>query len=125
MALPTKKKRGIRLLKHEGRAYYWKVKNDYAKAELEVLIGLESKPGICFHVRVSFVDPVLYGPWLAASQMQGKEAIEVNNPEHISPKFIVEAIAFANTQSWQEKKNFNVMYKDGGFVVQNETQNAQ
>ncbi len=97
MALPTKKKRGIRLLKHEGRAYYWKVKNDYAKAELEVLIGLESKPGICFHVRVSFVDPVLYGPWLAASQMQGKEAIEVNNPEHISPKFIVEAIAFANT----------------------------
>lgn len=125
MALPNKSKRGIRLLKHEGRAYYWKVKNDYAKAELEVLIGLENRPSQRFHIRVGFVDPVLYGPWLAAAQMQGKEAIEVNNPEHISPKFIVEAIAFANTQSWQEKKNFNVTYKDSAFVVQNETQNAQ
>lgn len=116
MALPTKKKRGIRLLKHEGISYYWKVKNDYAKAELEVLIGLESKPGICFHVRVSFVDSVLYGPWIAAAKAQGKEVAEINQPEYISPKFIAEAIGFANVQHWQEKKKFNIVYKDGKFV---------
>lgn len=125
MALPTKKKRGIRLLKHEGVGYYWKVREDTGNAMLAVIVGLEAKPSLFFIVYVSFVNPSLYGPWLAAAQMQGKEAIEVNNPEHISPKFIVEAIAFANTQSWQEKKNFNVTYKDGGFVVLNETQNAQ
>ena len=68
MTLPNKKKKSIRLLKHEGVSYYWKVKNDYAKAELEVLIGLEEKPSLNFNVRVNFVDPSLYGPWIAAAQ---------------------------------------------------------
>jgi len=117
MAIPQKKKRGIRLLKHEGVSYYWKVKNDYAKAELEVLIGLEHQPSLCFHVHASFVDPSLYAPWISAAQMQGKDVTRINEPEYISPKFIVEAIAFANMQNWQEKNNFNVTYKDAVFTV--------
>lgn len=117
MALPTKKKRGIRLLKHEGVSYYWKVKNDYAKAELEVLIGLEHRPSICFHVHAGFVDLSLYAPWVFAAQLQGEDLNRINEPEYIGPKFIVEAIAFANTQNWQENKKFNVMYKDAVFTV--------
>ncbi len=116
MALPTKKKRGLRILKHQDTSYYWKVKNDYAKAELEVLIGLEDKPSLNFHVRVSFVDPSLYFPWLAATQAEGKDVTSINEPEKVSPKFIVEAISFAETQHWQEKKKFSIVYKGGEFV---------
>jgi|GEM_PF-3631917 hypothetical protein len=117
MALPSGKKRGLRTLTHQGTGYYWKVKHDAAKAELEVLIGLEARPSACFRVHLSFVDPSLYGPWLAAAQMQGKDVNRINEPEYIGPKFIVEAIAFANTQNWQEKKKFNVTYKDAIFTV--------
>ena len=120
MALPTRKKRGIRLLKHEGVSYYWKVKNDYAKAELEVLVGLEDKPSLSFKIRVSFVDPSLYFPWFAAAQAKGKDVTTINEPEKVSPKFIVEAISFAETQHWQEKKKFSLVYKGGEFVRQGE-----
>jgi hypothetical protein len=117
MALATKKKRGLRLLKHEGLSYYWKVKNDYAKAELEVLVGLENKPALSFKIRVSFVDPSLYFPWFAAAQAEGKDVITINELEKISPKFIVEAIDFANAQSWQEKKKFVLVYQGGAFIL--------
>lgn len=119
MALPTKKKRGIRLLKHEGVGYYWKVREDTGNAMLAVIVGLEAKPSLFFIVYVSFVNPFLYGPWLALAHEQGRDVAGINEVDGISPKLIAEAIAFANTQSWQEKKkNFNVTYKDGGFVVQ-------
>lgn len=115
MALPKKSKSGIRLLKHEGISYYWKVKNDYAKAELDVLVGLENTPSVCFHIRLDFVDSSLYFPWMAQAHEQGQDARKVNPLEYVSPKFIVEAIAFANRQNWREKKNFILMYKDGIF----------
>lgn len=121
MALPTKKKRGIRLLKHEGLSYYWKVKNDYAKAELEVLVGLENKPSLSFKIRVSFVDPSLYFPWFAAAQAEGKDVTTINALEKISPKFIVEAIDFANAHSWQEKKKFVLVYQGGRFEEMNKS----
>lgn len=117
MALPTKKKRGIRLLKHEGVSYYWKVREDTGNAMLAVIVGLEARPSLFFIVYVSFVNPSLYGPWLAAAQAQGKDVASMNEVDGISPKLIVEAIAFANTQNWQEKKNFSVTYEDGGFTV--------
>lgn len=119
MAIPQKKKRGIRILKHEGNSYYWKVKNDYAKAELEVLIGLESKPSVNFRVRTGFVDPVLYAPWLAAAQAEGKELTLINDPEYISPKFIVAAIAFAQETGWPERKALRLVYKQGVFQLEN------
>ncbi len=115
MALPAKKKRGLRVLTHKGTRYYWKVKYNAANAELDILIGLESVPSACFHVHVSFVDPSLYGPWLAAAQAQGKAVTELNERDHIGPGFIVEAIAFADAHQWQEKKGFSVLYQDGGF----------
>lgn len=125
MALPNKKKRGIRLLKHEGVGYYWKVREDTGNAMLAVIVGLEAKPSLFFIVYVSFVNPSLYAPWFAVAQEQGRDTSTINMPDKISPKLIVEAIAFANTQHWQEKKNFTLAYRDGGFVVQSEAQNAQ
>lgn len=121
MALPTKKKRGIRLLKHEGISYYWKIKNDYAKAELEVLVGLEDKPALSFKIRVSFVDPSLYFPWFAAARAEGKDVATINELEKISPKFIVAAIDFANAQSWQENKKLKLMYQSGRFDIQDKS----
>lgn len=115
MALPNKKKRGIRLLKHEGVSYYWKVREDTGNAMLAVIVGLEAKPSLFFIVYVSFVNPSLYGPWFAAAQAQGKDVTSINEPDGISPKLIAEAIVFANTQHWQEKKNFSLKYTDGGF----------
>lgn len=119
MALPNKRKRGIRLLKHEGCTYYWKVREDTSNAMLETIIGLEAKPSRFFIVSVGFVNPSVYFPWLALAQEQGKDAAHINEFEKISPRFIVEAIDFANAQHWQEKKRFNAVYKDGGFKVQN------
>lgn len=118
MALPNKRKRGIRLLKHEGCTYYWKVKNDYAKAELEVLIGLESKPSQRFYVRVGFVDSVLYGPWLAAAQEQGRDMSSINELQAVSPKFIVSAIDVARASGWPEKSPLKLYYKQGNFVTE-------
>lgn len=121
MALPTKKKRGIRLLKHEGISYYWKVKNDYAKAELEVLVGLEDKPSLSFKIHVSFVDTSLYFPWFAAAHQLGRDVTKINELEKISPKFIVEAIEFAHTHSWQEKKKLELKYQGGRFEIQDKS----
>jgi hypothetical protein len=117
MALPAKKKRGIRLLKHEDVNYYWKVREDTSNAMLAVIVGLEARPSLFFIVYVSFVNPSLYGPWLALAHEQGRDVSTINEPDKISPKLIVEAIAFANTQNWQEKKKFNVTYKDGTFRI--------
>lgn len=121
MALPTRKKRGLRLLEHEGLRYYWKVKNDYAKAELDVLVGLENTPSVCFHIRMDFVDSSLYFPWMAQAHEQGQDAPNVNPLEYVSPKVIVEAIAFANRQSWREKKGFGLVYQDGAFRIKCKT----
>lgn len=118
MALPDKRKRGIRLLKHEAISYYWKVKNDYAKAELEVLIGLESKPSCFFKVELSFVNPSLYFPWMAAAQEQGRDVSSVNELQALSPQFIVSAIDAARASGWPEKRSLKLYYKQGNFVIE-------
>jgi hypothetical protein len=116
MTLPSRKKRGLRVLKHHGVSYYWKVKEDMAKALLEVIIGLESKPSVVFSVEVSFVNPSVYFPWFAAAHEQGRDVTKINEMDKVSPKFIVEAIEVADAHHWQGKK-IVLLYKTGQFKL--------
>jgi len=121
MALPSKKKKGLRLLKHKNTGYYWKVREDIGAAMFEMIVGLESKPSKIFTVEVSFVNPSLYFPWFAAAHEEGRDVANSNELDKISPKFIVEAIDFADAQGWQEKK-LVLMYQAGKFKVLNENE---
>ncbi len=118
MAIPQKKKRGIRLLTHEGISYYWKVKNNYEQVMLHVLIGLEDKPSFVFSVDVDFVDPGLYFPWFATAHEQGRDMTKINGLEKVSPKFIVSAIDFARETGWPEQKALRLLYKQGVFQLE-------
>lgn len=118
MALPAGKKRGLRLLEHEGLRYYWKVKNDYAKAELDVLVGLENTPSVCFHIRVDFVDSSLYFPWMAQAHEQGSELGRINQVDKVSPKLIVEAINFVRTKGWPDHVHLQLEYKQNTFYTE-------
>lgn len=92
-------------MKHRNTGYYWKVGEDIGAAMLEVTVGLESKPSTIFTVRVSFVNPSLYFPWFAAAHELGMDVTKINELDKISPKFIVEAIDFADAQGLAGETN--------------------
>lgn len=117
MALPKQKKSGLRLLKHLDTSYYWKVRS-HDGTMLHVIVGYENRPSCFFNIELSFVDPSLYFPWMAAAQEQGRDVASINELQAVSPKFIVSAIAIARTSGWPEKSPLKLCYKHGKFVIE-------
>lgn len=120
MALPTKKKRGLRVLTHKGTGYYWKVKvnDDYEERSLDIVIGLEKKASSFFTVFFIFNDPFLHFPKADHKPGENEESLKpLKALEKVSPALIAEAIDVADQESWEEFKHFALIYKDGVFSV--------
>lgn len=120
MALPTKKKRGLRVLSHKGVDYYWKVKvnDDYAEHSLDVVIGLAKKTSSFFTLFFIFKDPFLHFPHTGRQPALSEEELKrLKAMEKVSPQLIVEAIELADKENWQQIRHFALTYADHEFTV--------